>query len=148
LIAVGGGAGKASANPDAGGTATIGSGATGFGIQGGQGGYNTGVATATGPYGGANCFGGAGAAGSAGGGGGAGIPNTGAGGGGSGDGGSGGSSSGGSAGGFMDVIISAPLSSYSYSVGTGGSGGAAGSGGGTGGAGGSGIIIIEEHYNY
>ncbi len=54
--------------------------------------------------------------------------------------------SGGGAGGYIEAYIPSPLSSYSYSVGTGGAGGAGGNGGSNGGNGGSGVIIIEEHY--
>lgn len=51
---------------------------------------------------------------------------------------------GGGSGGYIDAIIINPLSSYSYSIGTGGTGGT-----GTqynGAAGGSGIIVVEEYY--
>jgi hypothetical protein len=53
---------------------------------------------------------------------------------------------GGAAGGYVEVIISNPSSTYSYSIGTGGTAGAAGTNGAAGGAGGSGVIIVEEYY--
>lgn len=54
---------------------------------------------------------------------------------------------GGGAGGYLNFIISSPLSTYPYSVGTGGAGGTStGGSGGTGGAGASGQILIEEYY--
>ncbi len=145
VTCTGGGAGKASAAPDAGGIAIINSPASGFGIQGGTGGQNTGMGNMIGPTAGVGPFGGAGSTASINGAGQPGMPNSGAGGSGAGCGAAGGSSSGGSAGGYADVIISSPNATYAYSVGNGGNGG-----GGpiAGGAGGSGIIIIQEHYNY
>jgi hypothetical protein len=53
---------------------------------------------------------------------------------------------GGGAGGYVEAIINAPSSSYSYSVGSGGSGGSAGSSGAAGGAGSGGVIFVEEYY--
>lgn len=54
--------------------------------------------------------------------------------------------SGGGAGGYLEAIIPAPSTTYSYAVGAGGSAGSGGTGGYAGGAGGSGIIIVEEHF--
>lgn len=55
--------------------------------------------------------------------------------------------SGGGSGGYIDVIITSPISSYSYTVGTGGAGSAGvGTLVGSGAAGSGGIIIIEEYY--
>jgi hypothetical protein len=156
LLTAGGGGGGANYfdTGAAGGTASISSPAVGIAFAGAGGG---GGASPTGTYppggaGGVSPFGGAGAAGvvdttttyeNA-------VPNTGSGGGGGGGtvtsaarGGGGGG-----AGGFIDVIISSPLSSYAYTVGAGGTAGPAGSSGQIGGTGGSGIIIIQEHYNY
>ena len=137
----------------AGGTASIGSGATGVTITGGSG---TSGAYSTYPLsgsGGNSPFGGGGGGGGPTGGslyvGGAGATNSGAGGGG----GMSASSSlvwaghGGSAGGYVEAYISSPAASYAYTVGAAGAGGAAGNAGGSnGGAGGSGIIIVEENY--
>jgi hypothetical protein len=81
--------------------------------------------------------GGSGAANTGGGGAGAGGPST-----------SGYAGHGGGSGAFAEAIINSPLSTYYYSVGTGGAGGNAGSSptGNAGGAGGAGIIVVEEHY--
>jgi hypothetical protein len=54
---------------------------------------------------------------------------------------------GGGAGGYIEAIITAPLTTYSYMIGTGGTAGTAGTSGQAGGAGGSGIIVIEEYYS-
>lgn len=56
------------------------------------------------------------------------------------------SGTGGGAGGYIDAIISAPSSSYSYAVGASGAGAAGFGGGHAGNASGSGIIIVEEYY--
>lgn len=53
---------------------------------------------------------------------------------------------GGGSGGFLDIWIAAPVSSYSYAVGTGGTSGAAGTSGFSGGAGADGQIIVEAYY--
>lgn len=137
----------------AGGTASIGAGATGIAIAGGQGTSGTfqGVAhtgfiasspggnSAFGGGGGGqeNLAGGNGATNSGGGGAGGGtIQNTGALGG------------GGGAGGYIKAYITTLASSYSYSVGIGGVGGAGGAAnqGYTGGSGGSGLIIITAFF--
>jgi len=52
----------------------------------------------------------------------------------------------GSAGGFVDVIVSSPVSSYSYSVAAGGTAGTAGTGGAAGGAGGNGAIYVWAYF--
>lgn len=77
-----------------------------------------------------------------------GYPNTGGGGGG------GGASTvdfiisgtGGGAGGYIDEVITKPLSSYAYQVGVGGTAGSAGTAGTAGGAGGSGLLVVDELY--
>ena len=54
----------------------------------------------------------------------------------------------GGSGAYVEMIISSPAASYSYTVGGGGSAGSNSANGFAGGAGGSGIVIVEEHYNY
>lgn len=142
LSATGGGAGISNASGGAGGAASLGSGPVGAALTGGSGGASTQDSTGSaGGVGGSSAFGGGGfgGGGSALSAGGAGAPNTGAGGGGAG-GGNGFGGSGGGAGGYVDAIITSPLTTYTYSV------GASGTAGGTGGAGGAGIIIVEEFY--
>lgn len=134
-----------------GGSASIGVGATGVAIAGGQGtsgtfqsvGYSGFVASSSGgnsAFGGGgggqeNQAGGSGATNSGGGGAGGGcVANTSALGG------------GGGAGGYIKAYITTLAATYSYSVGTGGGGGAGGSGGYAGGAGGSGIIIVTAFF--
>ena len=56
------------------------------------------------------------------------------------------SSAGGGSGGFVEALITAPVSTYPYVIGTGGANGAAGSGGFAGGSGAAGQLIVEEHY--
>ena len=91
--------------------------------------------------------GGAGADGSGGGGAGsAGSGHGGGGGGGSTGSGGRGGPGGGGAGEYVELIISSPAATYSYSVGAGGTAGSAGTGGGAGGAGGSGVILVTEYY--
>jgi hypothetical protein len=148
LVANGGASG--SANSGAGGTASLGTGPIGIALTGGSG--NAGVAPAASSYsvggqGSSSPFGGGGGGGSTSGN--AASQNTGGGGGGGGgspgvSNGQGGS--GGAAGGYVEAIITNPLSSYPYSVGVAGTAGSPGSGGYAGAAGGSGIIIIEENY--
>lgn len=125
----------------AGGTAaSIPSGWSGFSVAGGSG---SGAAYWSGGCGGSSAFGGAGGAGWSSGTGFSGIAgalNTGSGGGGGG-GNSGTGGSGGGAGAYIEVISTSLLSSYSYSVGTGGAAGSS-----VGAAGGSGVIIVEEYY--
>lgn len=69
------------------------------------------------------------------------------GGGGSGGGGNGGTAAGGAgaSGSYSEKLITAPASSYTYTIGAAGTAGAAG--GAAGGAGGSGVIIVDEFYN-
>ncbi len=115
----------------------------------GSGGGGISVGAIFGPSGAPSVFGGGGVGGSAGVAGGAGGTNTGGGGGGAGAPSGGGtvySGASGGSGGYIEAIISAPASSYSYAVGAGSSGGTAGTSGFAGGAGGSGIIIVEEYY--
>lgn len=91
--------------------------------------------------------GGAGADGYGGGGAGsAGSGHGGGGGGGSTGSGGRGAPGGGGAGEYVELIISSPAATYSYSVGAGGTAGSAGTGGGAGGAGGSGVILVTEYY--
>lgn len=156
LLSAGGGFAPASsiANPGLGGTSSLGSGPVGIALAGGMGapGFNTSSPTLSaglsGGSGGNSAFGGGGAGGNNNAGltsGQAGAANTGGGGGGGYTTGNV-TGAGGGAGGFVDAIISAPSSTYSYSVGAGGTGGTAGTGGAAGGNGGSGYIIVEEFY--
>jgi len=140
-----------------GGTATL-STATGWyglalpGNSGGSGGDTGGTASIPGGVGAGSPFGGGGQPGGCNGtsAGGNGLNNTGGGGGGGGlhKSVSGFSGDGGGSGGFIDGICTAPVSSYSYSVGVGGVAGSAGASGATGGTGGSGSIEIIEHYSF
>ena len=129
---------------------TIGAGMVGYNAAGGRGGggSNSGSATTfiVGGHGGSGAFGGAGhssIAGAV-----AGLPNTGGGGAGAGAGNAAGLAGGvgGNSGDYLDLLISAPASTYAYTVGAGGNGGPAGSSGFAGGAGGSGVILVEECY--
>lgn len=72
--------------------------------------------------------------------------NTGSGGGGGGSGVSGNTGGGGTSGGRFWKLISSPLASYAYSVGTAGAGGVAGTGGGAGGNGAAGKIIVTAYF--
>ena len=156
LLVAGGGVANTNSPPTiggAGGTSSIGSGATGIALSGGQGVSSSTTATQynnlTGGVGGTSAFGGAGtvipaAAGLAA------ATNTGSGGGGGsndtlGQGTQAYPGSGGGSGGYVEAYIANPAASYAYTVGTGGGGGAS-SYGKAGGGGGSGIIIIEENY--
>ena len=141
-----GGNSTGAANGGSGGSSSIGSGAAGLSFTGSSGGgasYST--AFQQGGSGGSSPFGGAGQSVYSGSGTNA-IGGTGSGGGG------GGCTSnsnvilpgGGGAGGYISCLVSTILSSYSYSIGTGGSGGVGNIS--TGGNGGSGIISIEEYY--
>ena len=134
-----------------GGSASIGSGATGIALTGGAGTSGS-IAHyyATGAIGGTSPFGGAGGGGRAVEAGTAATTNSGSGGGGgacytnavgNNTGGTGGGS-----GGYVEAYISTPAASYAYAVGAGGGGGAAGTSGYAGGGGGSGVIIVEENY--
>jgi len=137
--------------PGAGGTASIGSGATGLTITGGNGTAGIYGAYVSGTSGGSSPFGGAGVGGYASGAAQAGTAasaNSGSGGGG----GNYASSiaspggAGGGAGGYLEAFISAPASSYSYVIGAGGTGGTGTGTAGAGANGGSGVIIITEYY--
>jgi len=157
LAANGGGKGYngiAASASDAGGSASLGTGPIGTSIQGASGGGSSlnaasGAADIAGGMGGVSPFGGAGTGGGEGtAAGGAAVANTGSGGGGARASGillhySG---SGGSAGGYIDALISAPLATYAYAVGSGGTAGGAGTSGAAGGAGGSGYIEVTEFY--
>jgi len=140
-------------NGNSGGTTSLGS-AVGTGITGatGFGGAYNGSSSSSigiGGPGGNSFFGGAGAA-SPGGqnAGGSATANTGSGGQGGGSNPSSGVSTGGGggSGGFVEAIITTPLSSYAYAVGAAGSTGAAGTNGAAGGSGGSGYIEVTEYY--
>ena len=153
LLVANGGVGGTAINGavGTGGTASLGTGPVGTALTGGNGsstGANSGATDyIAGGMGGNSFFGGAGGcrAGVAGE---NGVTNTGGGGGG----GSGGnaaltaSGSGGGAGGFVEAIISIPLSSYAYAVGAAGASGNAGTNGFAGGTGGSGYIEVLEFY--
>ena len=154
LLTAGFGYGSLASNrntPGAGGTASIGTGATGIALPGGGGGIGPYSAYAGGGTGGSSPFGGAGTGGfpdAAAHAGFAAATNSGSGGGGGNYGTSGAASAGagGGAGGYVEAYISSPAASYAYTVGAAGAGGAGSSPGGAGGAGGSGIIIVEENY--
>jgi hypothetical protein len=154
LTANGGAAGTAITLSGTGGSATINSPATGFGIAGGtgQGGENNGATTCIGGSGGNSFFGGGGGGGQGNAGGGsagaAAATNSGSGGGGGGRSGTGSTGSGGGAGGYLEATIPAAslLATYSYAVGAAGGGGPAGGSTLAGGNGGSGIVIVEEYY--
>ncbi len=147
-----GGASSSSIAGGIGGSGTIGAGAVGIVIpgNGGGGGQAQSAAnqvTSAGPSGGTIFGGGASSPGYAAGGA-VGATNTGAGGGGGGNNNVTGSSSGGGGGGGggLDIIIAAPVSTYSYAVGTAGGGGAGAGGGFAGGNGAVGQIVVEEYY--
>lgn len=152
LFVCNGGVGGASGggNGGLGGTVTTTGGTLLVGIQGSSGGSGgsdvTGTAFVGSGIGGTTPFGGAGANN----GNGAGFSaqtNSGSGGGGASTAtlASSGSGGGGGAGGYLEIIVSSPASTYTYSVGAGGAQGTAGTGS-LGGAGGSGYIVIEEFY--
>lgn len=157
LVANGGSAGVINSSGGAGGTASLGSGPIGLAVSGGGGGGGSvgnspNNSNSSGGVGGSSFYGGAGrsaggtiATGTAGG---NAATNSGSGGGGANTFTTGGfSGSGGGAGGFVDAIISNPLSSYSYIIGTGGSGGiGGGTGSATGGSGAAGYIEVTEFY--
>jgi hypothetical protein len=124
---------------------TGGTGTANLRLDGGDGspGMNLGLTHQVGASGGNSAFGG----------GAGGVPNPGAGnagkantggGGGGGTEGTHGSGGGGGAGEYVELYISSPAASYTYTIGSGGAGGAAG--GDAGGNGGSGLIIVEEFY--
>jgi|GEM_PF-7056728 len=153
LTAGGGGGGYIAANGivGSGGTATIGSGATGIAIVGGQGTGGTGQSAATGGYqvssaGGNSALGG-GAGGQENQPGANGAPNTGAGGAGSaGTVGIANVGGGGGAGGYIEAYITTLAASYSVAIGAGGTGGAAGTSSYVGGNGGAGLIIVTAFF--
>ena len=135
----------------AGGTATIGAGASGVALSGGIGTGNQSNApsayTSTAP-GGQSAFGGGAGGGPSNTTGQAGATNTGGGG-------SGGMTTtasggvcgaGGGAGGYIDAYITTLSSTYSYAIGAAGTGGAGGTNGYVGGAGGSGVIYITAYF--
>jgi hypothetical protein len=152
LVANGGTGGTwQGANGGGGGSSTL-NGATGIALPGGSGGAGTRLTVnsdiSLGGNGGSSAFGGGGssAINSAGG---AGATNTGGGGGGGGgllNAGQQSAGTGGGSGGYVESIITTPLSSYAYSVGIAGTAGTLGSSGFAGGAGGSGFIEIVEYY--
>lgn len=150
LLAANGGTGGTFAGggtPGAGGTASLGTGPVGIALQGSSGGGLSGAITnVAGPVGAVSPLGGAGFGGNEVGAGGAAIANTGSGGGGGGSGTTNFTGQSGCAGGFIDAIITSPLSTYAWTVGAAGAAGTAGTGGSAGGAGGSGVIIVEECY--
>lgn len=155
IISAGGGGGGSptgGTGGGGGGTSSLGT-AIGIGLPGGQGGGNwvNGAVTlefGVGGMGGSSAFGGAGGNGPANGGGGAAGTNTGGGGGGAGTSTTANNNTGcgGGSGGFVDAIITAPITSYGYAIGSAGTAGTAGTNGFGGGLGGSGYIIVEEHY--
>lgn len=156
LITCNGGGAPGAAGPSvggAGGTASIGSGAAGTAVTGGGGCGSMANAASVGyPHagpGGSSFLGGGGYGGGPNSSGGAGTPNSGGGGGGPGANNVANSSSGasGGAGGGVIAIISVPLATYTYSIGTPGGGGAAGANGAGGSNGGSGGIWVIEHYS-
>jgi hypothetical protein len=159
LTATGGTGGNASTGAGGvGGTATVNSPATGTGISGGGGQGDSQVSGSGGSASNLTCGGQGGSSffGGAGGGGAGNNPSAGQAAGansGSGGGGGGGnnvagmvSGPGGGSGAFVQAIITAPSSTYSYAVGAGGSAGAAGNSGQNGGAGAAGRITVYEYY--
>lgn len=118
----------------------------GTGSQGGDGNAALNAAQSMGGQGGGSVFGSGGQAGPNG-------PSVGNPGGpyGSGGGGAGcaattGAGGGGGSGAYRELLITAPASTYTYTVGAGGTGGSAGTSGAAGGAGKVGIIIVDEFY--
>jgi hypothetical protein len=149
LTCNGGSAGGWNGTGAGGGSASLGTGPIGIAIPGGSGTASNASASgqnSMGPAGASSPFGGGGGGSYAGNAGNAAAPNSGSGGGGGGAPGGGLSGGSGAAGGFIDAIITAPSSSYSYVVGASGAAGGAGTGGVAGNAGGSGVIIVEEYY--
>lgn len=148
-----GGSNGSSLTGGPGGGSTLGTGPVGTSVAGGSGSDGndpSGTSTASGGNGGTSFYGGSGGNGS--GGGGPGVGKAAAANSGSGGGGGGGNTTGinaaggGGAGGFVDAIITSPLSTYAYAVGALGAGGTAGTSGSAGGAGGSGYIQVTEYY--
>ncbi len=144
-----GGTGGATSSTGTGASGGSASGGVIFNVAGGSGGSAIGGNIAMGGHGGGSFLGGA--AGSSGANSLTGkdaATNSGSGGGGGGGNGSsfvGGG--GGGAGGYVEHVIIAPSSTYSYAVGAAGSAGSVGTSGSAGGAGGAGYIVVEEHYN-
>jgi len=158
------GAGLGAVGPDgmgdgqiggAGGSSSLGSGPVGIALTGASGGPSQWATTATdggwaGGPGASSPFGGAGGAGGWNANGQSASANTGSGGGGGGiypyaQGFNQFSGSGGGAGGYVKAIITSPVSTYAYTVGSGGAGGTY-SGSASGGDGAAGIIIVTEYY--
>lgn len=126
---------------------TSGSGTASLRLAGGPGGAGTSaLASAGGGAGGNGPFGGGAGVSRNGVAGGAGAANTGGGGAGGGGAASVNASGGGGSGEYVELLITSPSATYTYTVGTGGTGGTAGASGFAGGAGGSGIIIVDEFY--
>lgn len=158
LVANGGTGALWNSTVGSGGTASLGTGPIGTALTGGGGqGFQDAVSTTTvglvGGQGGVSFFGGAGGGGPSGFGGGTASANTGSGGGGGGGTRTAGvtivTGSGGGSGGYVDAIITSPLATYTYSVGTAGSAGGAGTNGTAAGAGAAGYIEVTEYYtNY
>jgi hypothetical protein len=153
LVANGGGGSALYATPGTGGTASLGTGPVGNALSGADGTNGTfqngtGQVIGAGPTGASSPFGGAGRGGAPNGSGATAKANTGSGGGGAGtpNGSNTQSGSGGAAGGYVQAIIAAPSSTYSYAVGAGGTAGTAGTSGSGGGAGAAGLIVVEEFY--
>lgn len=151
LVAGGGSGGAARAGGGgAGGGGSIGS-ASGIILGGGGGGVpgasNSALAFGQGGNGASTAFGGGGSGG-IGNSGGAASANTGAGGGGGSGPGAANSDGGvgGGAAGYVDAVVTTPLATYAYSIGTTGSAGSAGTSGFAGAAGAAGLLIVEEHY--
>lgn len=151
LLSAGAGAGGTFGPAGAGGTSSLGTGPLGLALTGGRGSRGAQASTIAdiliGGMGGQGAFGGGTSVLNSSG---AGAANTGAGGSGGGascaTGGSTSAGSGGGAGGYVDAVITSPLSTYAYAVGTGGAAGTAGTNGGPGAAGGTGMILVEAYY--
>ncbi len=160
LLSAGGGAGGNGGSSGSssgsvggpGGASSLGSGPVGTATTGNTGIYGGNSSTtskASGGVGGASALGGSGAAGvNSGGTGGNAATNSGSGGGGGGSVESAGfaSGGGGGAGGYVNAMISSPLATYAYAVGSKGTGGSSTSTGGDGGDGADGVIVVQEHY--
>ena len=150
LVANGGGGAPQSGGGNIGGTGgTVSVAAGPLSVVALQGGYGSvmgeGNSSMGGGMGGVSPFGGAGAGATVAGGTSA-IANSGCGGGGGGANASNTAGAGGGAGGYIEVLITSPASTYTYSVGTGGSGSSGGTSAYAGGTGGSGYLVVEEFY--
>lgn len=143
LVANGGTAGSTSAGTgSAGGTATGGD----INLTGGPGGTGSNQVTTLGGHGGTSYFGGSGPGGFATNAPGAASANTGSGGGGNGPNATAPGGGGGGAGGYCRKLITSPLSTYAYTVGTAGVGGTLGTGGGAGANGAAGLISVTAYF--